>query len=74
MNTPILLTLNALALIALTAFHFQPEPEYLSYTHAAPRQIAQRAVMTDHSVNLTSLDNHRQATDASTDEADRLTF
>ncbi len=48
MNTPILLTLNALALIALAAFHFQPEPQSLPYAHAGLQQPAQRAVMTRH--------------------------
>ncbi|WP_191487233.1 hypothetical protein [Pseudomonas sp. FEN] len=74
MNTPILLTLNVLALIALTAFHFQPEPAPLSYAYAVPRQAAQRAIMTDHFANRISLDEQRQATAASTDEAERLTF
>ncbi|WP_248800840.1 hypothetical protein [Pseudomonas sp. MWU13-2105] len=74
MNTPILLTLNALALIALAAFHFQPEPGPLPYAQATPRQAAQRAVMNDHFVNRTALDNPRQVTVASPGEPDRLTF
>jgi len=73
MNTPILLTLNALALIALTAFHFQSEPEPLPYAHAGPRQAAQRAVMSDHLTHSSALGEQRQATVA-TDETVRLTF
>ncbi|NWB88562.1 MULTISPECIES: hypothetical protein [Pseudomonas] len=73
MNTPVLLTLNALALIALTAFHFQPAPESLPYTHADPRQAAQRAVMSDHLTYSSALGEQRQATVA-TGETVRLTF
>lgn len=73
MNTPILLTLNALALIALTAFHFQSEPGALPYAHAGPRQAAQRAVMTDHLIHSSAQGEQRQATVA-TGRTVRLTF
>lgn len=73
MNTPILLASNALVLIALTAFHFQPETEPLPYAHSGPRQAAQRAVMTDHLTHSSTLDKPRQATVAF-DKTVRLTF
>ncbi|NWC00847.1 hypothetical protein HX882_33785 [Pseudomonas gingeri] len=74
MNTPILLTLNALALIALAAFHFQPEPQSLPYAHAGLQQPAQRAVMTRHPASSSVPDDNRQTTAAFTDTPDRLTF